>query len=76
MTKSEFKDKIKLLVKQVYNPISKVDLDVSGDANIELDMEKFPVLLKCLRRSRFFRHRLFPECPVFLECFEYPVFPG
>jgi hypothetical protein len=45
MTKSEFREKIKGLVKQVYKPGSKVDLD-SMDTTISLEAEKFPVLLK------------------------------
>jgi hypothetical protein len=45
MTKSEFRERIKLLVKQVYKPGSKVDLD-SMDNTISLEAEKFPVLLK------------------------------
>ena len=43
MTKAEFRDKIKTLVKQVYKPKS-VDLD--SDKAISIDTEKFPVLLK------------------------------
>jgi len=43
MTKAEFRDKIKTLVKQVYQPKS-VDLD--SDKAISIDTEKFPVLLK------------------------------
>jgi hypothetical protein len=46
MTKSELKDKIKLLVKQVYKTTSSVNLDDMGDSNIELEAEKFPMLLK------------------------------
>ena len=66
MTKSEFKDKIKLLVKQVYNPISKVDLDVSGDSNIELDMEKFPVLLKFPELKRVLIDLLTDQYEIFI----------
>ena len=43
MTKSEFKEKIKTLVKQVYKSKT-VDLD--SDEPISIDTEKFPVLLK------------------------------
>ena len=46
MTKSELKDKIKGLVKQVYKTTSSVNLDDMGDSNIELEAEKFPMLLK------------------------------
>ena len=43
MTKSEFREKIKTLVKQVYKSKT-VDLD--SDEPISIDTEKFPVLLK------------------------------
>ena len=46
MTKSELKDKIKGLVKQVYKTTSSVNLDDMGDSNIELEAEKFPMLLQ------------------------------
>ena len=46
MTKSELKDKIKVLVKQVYKTTSSVNLDDMGDSNIELEAEKFPMLLQ------------------------------
>ena len=40
MTKDELKEKIKVLVKQVYTP-SQIDLDT--DSEISLDAPKFPV---------------------------------
>ena len=43
MTKDELKEKIKVLVKQVYTP-SQIDLDT--DSEISLDAPKFPVLVK------------------------------
>ena len=43
MTKSEFRDKIKVLVKQVYKS-KPIDLD--SDKPISIETEKFPVLLK------------------------------
>jgi len=43
MTKSEFREKIKTLVKQVYK--SKI-VDLDSDEPISIDTEKFPVLLK------------------------------
>jgi hypothetical protein len=43
MTKNELKDKIKVLVKQVYIP-NQVDLDKNN--KISLDTPKFPVLVK------------------------------
>jgi hypothetical protein len=44
MTKNELKDKIKNLVKQVYQKDAPVNLDASGE--ITLDTETFPVLGK------------------------------
>jgi hypothetical protein len=44
MTKNELKDKIKNLVKQVYSKDMPVNLDTSGE--IDLDTEAFPVLGK------------------------------
>ena len=46
MTANELKEKIKVLVKQVYKPTSSVDLDSSEEVDISLESEKFPVLLK------------------------------
>jgi hypothetical protein len=43
MTKDELKEKIKVLVKQVYKPKT---LSIDTSANITLDAPKFPVLLK------------------------------
>jgi hypothetical protein len=43
MTKDELKEKIKVLVKQVYTP-NQVDLD--KDSEVSLDAPKFPVLVK------------------------------
>jgi len=44
MTKDELKDRIRVLVKQVYKTTSKVDLDTQQD--ISLDLDKFPILSK------------------------------
>jgi hypothetical protein len=45
MTRDELKEKIKVLVKQVYKPEnSKIDLDSSE--SISLDSDKFPILLQ------------------------------
>jgi len=47
MTKDEFKDKIKVLVKQVYDKTeksSKIDLD--SPSSVSLDNVRFPVLVK------------------------------
>jgi hypothetical protein len=43
MTKDELKEKIKVLVKQVYTP-NQIDLD--KDSEVSLDAPKFPVLVK------------------------------
>jgi hypothetical protein len=43
MTKNELKEKIKVLVKQVYTP-NQIDLD--KDSEVSLDAPKFPVLVK------------------------------
>lgn len=43
MTKDELKEKIKALVKQVYNPDT---LSINTDTDVTLDAPKFPVLLK------------------------------
>ena len=45
MTKSELRDKIKGLVSQVYKPGAFVNLDGASSA-IDLEIEKFPMLLK------------------------------
>jgi hypothetical protein len=44
MTRNEFRDKIKLLVKQVYSGSTKVDLD--EPSVVSLDSTRFPVLVK------------------------------
>jgi hypothetical protein len=44
MTNNELKDRIRVLVKQVYKTTSKVDLDTQQD--ISLDLDKFPILSK------------------------------
>jgi len=44
MTSNELKDRIRVLVKQVYKTTSKVDLDTQQD--ISLDLDKFPILSK------------------------------
>lgn len=45
MTTNEFKDKIKLLVKQVYNKSNK-KIDLDNPSPISLDDTRFPVLVK------------------------------
>jgi hypothetical protein len=47
MTKSEFKDKIKNLVKSIYSDVTKsTEVDIDSPSAISLDNERFPVLVK------------------------------
>ena len=46
MTKDELKEKIKVLVKQVYKPASSNSIDIDEPGEISLDSDKFPILLK------------------------------
>lgn len=46
MTKDELKEKIKILVKQVYKPASSNSIDIDEPKEISLDSDKFPILLK------------------------------
>jgi hypothetical protein len=46
MTKDELKEKIKVLVKQVYKPASSNSIDIDEPSDVSLDSEKFPILLK------------------------------
>ena len=67
MTKSELKDKIKGLVKQVYKTTSSVNLDDMGDSNIELKIEKFPMLLKFPELKRVLVDLLTTEFETFVK---------
>ena len=67
MTKSELKDKIKVLVKQVYKTTSSVNLDDMGDSNIELKIEKFPMLLKFPELKRVLVDLLTTEFETFVK---------
>ena len=47
MTKSEFKEKIKALVKQVYSKTTKsTEVDIDSPSVVSLDTTRFPVLVK------------------------------
>ncbi len=47
MTKSEFRDKIKNLVKNIYSDVTKsTEVDIDSPSAISLDNERFPVLVK------------------------------
>ena len=47
MTKSEFKEKIKALVKQVYSKTAKsTEVDIDSPSVVSLDTTRFPVLVK------------------------------
>ena len=47
MTKDEFKDKIKTLVKQVYAKTEKSsEVNLDNPSNVSLDSVRFPVLVK------------------------------
>ena len=47
MTKSEFKDKIKNLVKSIYSDVTRsTEVDIDSPSAISLDNERFPVLVK------------------------------
>lgn len=67
MKKSEFKDKIKTLVKQVYKPTSNVDLDSSAQVDISLESEKFPVLLRFPELKRVLVDLLTEQYEIFVK---------
>ena len=46
MTKDEFREKIKTLVKQVYSRPTSDDVDIDKPEHISLDSDRFPVLTK------------------------------
>lgn len=46
MTKDELRDKIKTLVKQVYQPASSSTVSIDEPSEISLDSDKFPILLQ------------------------------
>ena len=46
MTKDELKEKIKVLVKQVYKPASSDNISIDKPKEVSLDSDKFPILLK------------------------------
>lgn len=46
MTKDELKEKIKILIKQVYKPTSNNNINIDKPSEISLDSDKFPILFK------------------------------
>ena len=66
MTKSELRDKIKGLVSQVYKPGSSVDLD-SNSSTIDLEIEKFPILLKFPELKRILVDMLTDQFETFVK---------
>jgi len=66
MTKAEFKEKIKKLVKQVYEPLSKIDLDKT-DAAVSLDAGKFPILLRFPSLKRILIDLLTDQYEAFIQ---------
>jgi len=66
MTKSELRDKIKGLVNQVYKPGSFVDLD-GGNSTIDLEIEKFPMLLKFPELKRILVDMLTDQFETFVK---------
>jgi len=46
MTKDELKEKIKVLIKQVYKPTSNNSINIDEPKEISLDSDKFPILFK------------------------------
>ena len=68
MTKSELKDKIKLLVKQTYK--SKT-IDLDNGSEISLDAEKFPVLTKFPKLKDVIVDLLTNQYDVFMKAIEW-----
>ena len=68
MTKSELKDKIKVLVKQTYK--SKT-IDLDNGSKISLDVEKFPVLTKFPKLKDVIVDLLTNQYDVFMKAIEW-----
>jgi hypothetical protein len=68
MTKSELRDKIKVLVQQTYKAKS-IDLDAGGE--VTLDAEKFPVLLKFPKLKEVIIDLLTDQYEVFMTNIEW-----
>ena len=68
MTKSELKDKIKVLVKQTYK--SKT-IDLDNGSEISLDAEKFPVLTKFPKLKDVIVDLLTNQYDVFMKAIEW-----
>ena len=68
MTKDELKEKIKVLVKQVYTP-NQIDLD--KDSEVSLDAPKFPVLVKFPKLKDVIINLLTDQYEVFMTNIEW-----
>jgi hypothetical protein len=68
MTKDELKEKIKVLVKQVYTP-NQVDLD--KDSEVSLDAPKFPVLVKFPKLKEVIVNLLTDQYEIFMTNIEW-----
>jgi hypothetical protein len=68
MTKDELKEKIKVLIKQVYTP-NQVDLD--KDSEVSLDAPKFPVLVKFPKLKEVIVNLLTDQYEVFMTNIEW-----
>jgi hypothetical protein len=68
MTKDELKEKIKVLVKQVYTP-NQIDLDRDGE--VSLDAPKFPVLVKFPKLKDIIVDLLTDQYEIFMKNIEW-----
>ena len=68
MTKDELKEKIKVLVKQVYTP-NQIDLD--KDSEVSLDAPKFPVLVKFPKLKEVIVNLLTNQYEIFMKNIEW-----
>jgi len=68
MTKNELKEKIKVLVKQVYTP-NQIDLD--KDSEVSLDAPKFPVLVKFPKLKEVIVNLLTNQYEIFMKNIEW-----
>jgi len=68
MTKDELKEKIKVLIKQVYTP-NQIDLD--KDSEVSLDAPKFPVLVKFPKLKDIIVDLLTDQYEIFMKNIEW-----
>ena len=68
MTKSELRDKIKTIAKQVWSPQNKsVDLDMPSSGEISLDNETYPLLSQFPELKKVFIDLLTKNYNLFVE---------